>query len=164
MFDSGSVRTMDKQVRMVNPLRLLPVIVNLIPFPLFIWLGIYAWSDTLLLMAISIMLFICSGLLLFVSLYPGVVYYPTHIILREDGLTFEFRWSKPKEVPWELIKFVDTHETEDTAGIGLRGELKSYYINVEIANAVRDKYASIMGRHPITGDEYDIKKKALKRL
>lgn len=153
----------NNQLKMVNPLRILPVIINILPLPMLMWLGFDIWSDAPFSMAISIMMFAISGLLLIVSFYPGVIHYPTFVILRNEGLTFEFRWSKPREVDWNLIEYVHTHETQDAGGICIRGEFVKYYINREIAKVVRDKYASIIGKYPLTGEEYDIRKSALRR-
>ena len=115
--------------------------------------GAYILDDRIESILVSIFMIVMGILVLENEFRSSFIHRPTHVLVKDDGLTLSFRWSEPREVAWEEIELVHTSSYSD-GSLMVKDEKYAYFLVKRIAEEIRRKYHLAKGRNPPDMKEY----------
>jgi hypothetical protein len=97
-----------------------------------------------------------------IAISRDLFYRATWVTVLKTGIVLEFRYSRPRNVPWNEIEYVMTerqlgsvqNRSGHTAMKLRRVKSAVFPISYDIASEVREAFLKENGRHPMTREEF----------
>ena len=146
-MDENSGKTMKNPVDYMGVLALAPMVLT------SIFLGVFIYADSGARFFGSILLLLMGLASLLVLIYKVFIHNPNSVIIGNDGLIMNFRFSSSREYLWEDIECMNILDNLPESNFRIKGEFAGYSVILAIGGDMKEAYLIKLGEYPPEGSE-----------